>query len=104
MSIRKIKTLKIGPVKYKMLHVDIPAEGDKTFLGRIYYDKAEIHVAKSMVEQPAMFTIVHEFFHGLCHLYGIGKHTENQIDALSLGVIEFIQNNPQLVKTIQELK
>ena len=110
MSIRKIKSIKVGSIKYAVKHqvVELTPEqeaGGSIFIGKIFYDRAEIQVANHTPEDVARQTTMHEAVHAMLSAAGCHDEvTEGQVDAFANVLIQFVQQNPKLIEVIQKSK
>ena len=110
MSIRTIKKMKVGPIAYTVKHQVVEltpeqAEEGRIYIGKIFYDRAEIQVANHTPECVARQTTMHEAVHAMLNAAGCNdEFTEGQVDAFANVLIQFVQQNPQLIEAIQKCK
>ena len=102
----KITKLKIGPNNYTVTPRPIPiSEGDSgNVLGRVIYSDCKIIHADNMAEDATALTILHESLHALLYHSGQFDQDERLVETLAGHLMRFIQDNPILIKRIQDLK
>lgn len=94
-----IERVKIGPISYRFMLVDrLISEIDNKLQGHIVYQTCELKVEADSDEQIQAVTILHEVLHGIINNAGIVKHDETVIDALAHGLLDVIQDNPELFR------
>ena len=107
MSIRDIDTIKIGTIRYKVVHEKPSQEGtaeDKITVGCIKYDKGEIWTNHESPDDVCAITLMHEVVHGLFNHSGAYQASEKQVEGFATVLTLFIQDNPKLIEAIQKLK
>jgi hypothetical protein len=104
MSIRKVNTVKIGHVRYKIFRA-LQVDDDCNAVGIIKHCSGEIGISTKLTSEDAeAHTIMHEVLHGLYQNAGVKKHDERTIEVISGMLIRLIQDNPKLIEAIQKLK
>ena len=104
MSIKEVKQLKVGALHYAVERRPIPiTEGEgSNVTGRVLYDCAKLLIANNLCEEVEAYTILHETMHALFCLAGIRQHDEQLIETLGGYFFDFIRDNPDFIKAIQE--
>lgn len=89
--------IKIGPIVYDVLEVSELASDAGMLHGDINFSKCRIRLDADDNPQRQHQTLWHEVLHGILHGAGIrGGHDECQIEALTHGIIQLLQDNPSL--------
>jgi len=103
MSIRKVKELKIGALRYSIERRPKPvSDTDEHSIGSICYSSAQILLFNAMSEQSEILTLLHEVVHGLCYHSGVEWHDERFIETCAGLLFDFIRDNPKLISAIQD--
>lgn len=97
-----IDTVKLGPVVYAVRQVenlhDFRPDGSRIDLnGRILHNECEMHLETKMHPQRARLVLWHEIVHGILSNAGVEDHDEKLVEALSIGLVEALRDNPALV-------
>jgi len=101
MTIRKIKSLKIGSVRYDIVRAEKIVDSDNA-LGAVTYSAGEIGICtKQTSEDVEITTIMHEALHALYWHAGVKNHKEEVIEVISGMLIRFIQDNPKFIEAVQ---
>jgi hypothetical protein len=96
-----VKSIKIGPIRYKVSYVHDLRDDVGKLDGRISHTQAEIEVDDSMNEQTAAQTLLHEAVHAIELQTGI-RLEEPQVDALAYSLFQLMRENPGLVKILRK--
>ena len=104
MSIKEVKQLKVGALHYTVERRPVPiTEGEGSCVtGRVLYDCAKLLIANNLCEEVEAYTILHEAMHAFFCLAGIRQHDEQLIETLGGYFFDFIRDNPDFIKAIQE--
>lgn len=95
--------IKVAPFTYKIKYQDDVASGADVCLGIFSYPKREIRVATSDVHENVQAAIIlHESIHAMLEHAGVREHCEHHIDAFVHGIIPFIHDNPEFIRTLLE--
>jgi hypothetical protein len=92
--------LRIGAFDYQLNYVEEELisqgeNGDKYKLfGQIDYSELKIDVWKGAHAQTIPATILHEVVHGILRNAGYQDHSEELVEAVTLGLISFARDNP----------
>lgn len=89
-------TIKIGPIKYKVVETEGLNLDGKPLDGHIVYNECEIRVKAEMNEQAKRQTTWHEIIHGILTHAGITGEKEATVDVIAFGVMAVLQDNPWL--------
>ena len=90
--------IRIGPIDYKVVKVKELASADGLLHGDIDFGRCRIRVDAGDDPQRQYQTMWHEALHGILHGAGIrGDHNEQQIEALTHGIIQLLRDNPDLL-------
>jgi hypothetical protein len=100
-SIVNIAGFKFSIIQKKKLQWETD-DGIVDMQGFIDYTHRFVKICKNMPLQTGLATIVHEAVHGILHTAGIHDHNEQEVTILGYGITQFIRDNPELVKMIQE--
>jgi hypothetical protein len=87
----------IGPISYRVVHIEELASDTGRLHGDIDFSKCRIRLDAGDDPQRQHQTLWHEALHGI--LWGAGHrddHNEAQIEALAHGIIQVLRDNPQL--------
>jgi len=107
MSIRDIDTIKIGTVRYRVIHQKPSQEGveeNKIIVGCIKYEYGEIWTNNESPDDVCANTLMHEVVHGLFNHSGQYQSSEEQIESFATILGLFIRENPKLIEAIQKIK
>jgi len=90
----------IGPVVYEVVRTE-QARFDSehgNYIGRVIHQEGKIYVLDNMPVDQQQQTEIHEIVHVLAIQRNLDL-TEKQIDALAYGFLEFVQDNPEYIKS-----
>lgn len=92
--------VRIGAIYYKISELErLRDEGSaQSLFGEIVYSKATISLESAMNPQAKRATLWHEIIHGILQNAGIHKHDETIVNAISLGVMQVLEDNPWLAE------
>jgi hypothetical protein len=90
------KSVKIGGMVYKVQYS--PELNDVALCGRIQLLHSVIELRPNMSPDIELLTLVHESAHGYLFQAGVKEHDEQHIDVLSNGMVQFVRDNPGLLK------
>lgn len=93
------KTVKIGAIVYEIVDVENLSDHGEKLDGHITYDDSCIRLEKGMETQARRATLWHEILHAILIQAGYSKHAEGQVEALSFGIMEVLENNSWLAKS-----
>lgn len=107
MTRRKQMTVKIGTTSYQVkrvkdLHDIKDGSVKRGLLGCVDYTKREIEIDAALSPPAAIDTVWHEVVHAILYHAGHTEQNENQVLALGYGIIDFLRNNPAVVKATIE--
>ncbi len=88
---KKPKSIKIGPIKYKVEFKTL----DSSDMAGINFKHAAIEVDKTMPEQGQKQSLCHEIAHGILRAR-ILENNEVGVESLGDAILDVIQNNPSL--------
>lgn len=102
-----IEQVKIGPVVYKVQERPrlTAGNGDGTSSwvnGNVLYQENEIRVEQDMTPTMKAAALWHESLHAILYHAGHTEHPEPVIIALGYALVQFVRDNPELVKFTQE--
>lgn len=90
--------IQIGPILYKVVKVKELACETGMLHGDINYGRCRIRLCADDDPQRQHQTLWHEILHGILHAAGIrDDHDEQQIEAISHGIVQVIKDNPDLI-------
>lgn len=96
-----IDSVKIGPIRYELEFVErLLSETDNKLQGHIQYQPCTLSVEQNSNAQIQAVTILHEILHGLLNNVGFYEQDEKLIDTLAHGLLDVIQDNPDLMKAL----
>lgn len=75
-----------------------PVLADEGILGRIALLQGVIELRPNMSEYMERQTLLHEALHAILFLGGIKQHNDQELDVLARGVLQLVEQNPELVK------
>jgi hypothetical protein len=106
MSIKKVKTLKVGALHYAVERRPVPlTEGEGYGVtGRVLYDDAKLVIAEHLCEEVEAYTILHEAVHAMFCAAGVRAHDEQLIETLGGYFFNFIRDNSDFIKAVQNQK
>ena len=81
------------------LNVNDPSTWVESGMGRCYLPKLEILINSNMAAEIQGSTLIHELMHMIADMHSV-EITEQQIDAMSLGIYSFIKENPKMIDNI----
>lgn len=88
------ETVQIGPVTYTVKEEARTAtEG---YYGQIIFSESMITLTPGMSDSLKLITLWHEILHALLHQAGLKDHDEHVIVPISFGIVDILENNPQL--------
>ena len=90
--------VKIGAIEYKIVEEKglTDSSGDTKLDGRCGWHNCEIHIEKKMSLQTKQLTVWHEVIHAILIHAGVNKHDEQLINILSYGIMDVLENNPEM--------
>ena len=99
-----IKKVKIGPFEYLVNYVDKlqTKDGNAVLYGEISERNSTIQLNTDMSPQFERVVLWHEIIHGLLDSGGFGNHDERMIDVLAHGLVQVLQDNPLLQKSVEQ--
>lgn len=94
-----IDSIRIGPLSFTVKVVDrLRASDGRALYGEISFDKCEIRIDEDFAAGQRFPAILwHEIIHGLLDRAGLGDTDEKVIEVLGLGIVELLQENPDLL-------
>jgi hypothetical protein len=100
------KTTKVGPQVFKNVIVNnMRDKNDGRLDGEICYGQSEIHLDDKLDDFGRKQVLWHEIFHGILTQAGMQikrKEEESLVDALSYGIISVLEDNPWLVRELEQ--
>jgi hypothetical protein len=100
---KKLDSLKIGAIRYKVAYVPSLQDDGRPLDGQINHDSAEIHIEANMNQQVKVQTLLHEIIHGIEVQAGRRRELkEPMVDALAFGIYQVMRDNPELVRMIRK--
>lgn len=97
-----IQEVKVGPIIYTVKEVDAIREGANEYDGMIYYNEARIEVDQGLDHQFERVVLMHEIMHAVLKQAGQASGDEKLITALGYGLVDLIQQNPELIRYIMQ--
>ena len=91
-----IETLHVGPSTFVVKRVDGLRDSESTLFGRIEYSSCEIEIENTLCPQAQYQTIWHEIVHAILVQSGRENHDEGMVNAISYGIIDVLQRNPEM--------
>lgn len=91
-----LMTLKVGPKRYEVLAVTNISHNGVALCGQCDSQAGQILLDVEFFASSQRETLFHEALHAVDHLLSIGL-TEEQVGALSVGLLNLIDDNPQLL-------
>ena len=89
--------VQIGPINYAVVMVDELAGDTGPLHGDFDPSKCRIRLDAGDNPQRQHQTLWHEVLHAILHSAGIREgHDEQQIEALSHGIVQVLRDNPEL--------
>lgn len=89
--------VQIGPISYQVTKVKELAGDVGALHGDINFSKCRIRLEANDDPQRQHQTLWHEVLHGILHGAGLrDDHDEQQIEALTHGIIQALRDNPNL--------
>lgn len=88
-----ITSIKVGPIRYRV-EIDEKMLEDEVN-GRIRFNSATISLAKDLAPQVERQVLWHEIVHAIL-TQGKIEHDERMADVLAYGILQILQDNPQL--------
>ena len=90
--------VQIGPIVYRVAKVKELADVPGPLHGDINHGRCRIRISAEDDAQRQHQTLWHEVIHGILHGAGIrDDHDEQQIEALSHGIVQVLRDNPHLI-------
>ena len=98
------KQIKIGAIRYRIVTEKnlVDDDGLKRLDGHIRYSSSEIKLDSALGPQARRQVIWHEVLHGIMTQAGIETHDEKNIEAISHGLMNVLEDNPWLAQPIEE--
>jgi len=98
-----MKKVKIGPIKYKIVEKKrLTNHGRDTKLdGSASYSHCRIGIEKGLNKQAKRLTLWHEIIHCILVQNGVGEHDERVVDAMAYGILDVLQDNPELNERVR---
>jgi hypothetical protein len=96
-------TIRIGPIIYRVELVDDlrdPDDPEKELEGLIEYSKEKISIVPGLSDNVGIALLLHESLHGMFYQAGQINHKESHVLALGYALIDFMRDNPEIVKAI----
>lgn len=100
---KKIR-LKIGYKDFTLYFVNSIDGGETN--GECVKDVGVIKITKGLNNIEKANTVLHEVFHGIWHVQGIGMGDETEervVTAMTNGLVDFIRDNPRFVDRVISL-
>lgn len=97
---KKINSLKIGAIRYKLAYVHDFKRGDEKMDGRIEHSQTKITLDADLSHQAMVQTLLHETIHAIATQIGRQRMSEGIVDALAFGVYQVLRDNPALAREI----
>ena len=97
------KQVRVGAINYQ---VEIYQDADlekilkSPLIGACWYRLAKIGVAAGTSEQVLPAVLIHELIHAILDQAGVTKQDEQMVIALSYGLVQMLQDNPELVEYV----
>ena len=88
--------IKIGHLKYEVIHEDRPVADNQLCRGTISWRDLEIALDTTLKPPVLLQTLLHEVTHAIDDQYNLGL-TENQIDNLASGWAQVLIDNPEIM-------
>ena len=102
------KTVKIGPITYKVkTKKDLRNGDDKQLYGQYVANNGCIYLDEDIPDNRARSVLLHEIFHGMWagqSLYKTeyAKHEEEIVSLMATMMMQFLQDNKELVKELSK--
>lgn len=95
-----MKKVKVGPITYKIVEKKrLTNDNEDTKIdGSANYTHCKIRLDKRLGKQTKRLTLWHEIVHCILVQNSITEHDETMINALAYGIINVLQDNPELRK------
>jgi Zn-dependent peptidase ImmA (M78 family) len=88
--------LKIGGSTYKVRRNRRPFSDAELCYGFCDYGRSVITLAKFMKRSHRRATLWHEVIHVILHQAGYADHDEQMVTALANGIVQVLQDNPEM--------
>jgi len=96
-AVPPLMTLRVGPKRYEVFAArQIVGVGDVPLAGQCDSYEGKVYIDPSFFRSSQRSTLFHEAIHAVDHVYRIGL-TEEQVQALEVGLLSLIDDNPHLL-------
>jgi Zn-dependent peptidase ImmA (M78 family) len=99
-----IKKVKVFNKNYKIEYCnEIIDDDDRILIGQALFNSHIIKIDKNYDDNEQLYTLFHEIMHCIDDFMHI-ELSEEQTDQVANGILYILQNNPELLKIIQNKK